>query len=159
MTIVYIDAQNIFMWIKKLGRNIDREKLYRYLKKKYRFDYCKLFYGYVEENKHLYALLQSFGFELVFKRTSIKEDGDVKWNVDVDIALHVTNDFHSSKLSHCVLLSWDCDYVSIYDFLDSRSINYSVVVPDIRRVSKLLKEYPLLDLSEQRYFLEKKKDW
>jgi hypothetical protein len=87
MKVVYIDAQNIHKATQDIGWKIDWELFFLYMKRKFEVVEVKIFFWYVPKYKHLYEFLRKIGYTVVFKETLILPNGDIKWNVDIDIAI------------------------------------------------------------------------
>ncbi|MDR0860166.1 MAG: hypothetical protein LBO09_04210 [Candidatus Peribacteria bacterium] len=88
MNILYIDAQNIHKSTQEMGRIIDRGAFLAYTKRKFTIEKAKIFFGYVARYETLYQQLRTFGYDVIFKETMILPNGDIKGNVDIDIAIH-----------------------------------------------------------------------
>gem|GEM_PF-6050148 len=76
-----------------------------------------------------------------------------------DVAIHITLPWIASpsarndgRINHLIL-------TITLSYRDAKAFScICLFFSQSRMVSKILKEYPLLDLSQQRFFLEKKKD-
>jgi uncharacterized LabA/DUF88 family protein len=138
MKIAYIDSQNIKMWVKELGREIDRHKFYIYLKMKYRCDSIKFFVWYIDDNKHWYDELSSYWYQVVFKKTlsAIKAG---KWNIDTLLMLHGITDINK-WLSSWFLISGDWDFDVLIEHWKEHNIEYHIMIPNHHKASQLLKD-------------------
>lgn len=53
----FIDEQNLYRGVQKLGWKLNRKKLRIYLKDKYAIEKAFIFLGYIPQNKHIYQFL------------------------------------------------------------------------------------------------------
>lgn len=160
MKIVYIDAQNIHKSTQEMWRIIDWQNFLVYLQRKFAVDAVKIFFGYMSKYQWLYTQLTHYGYEVVFKETLILPDGMVKWNVDIDIAIHVLLDMLEWTLSCAYLVTGDGDYNTLVTLLYQRNKLWRVLIPHKDKASKLLKKAAgphVQSLADIRYFIEKKK--
>jgi len=63
----FIDSQNLNLSVLDQGWRLDFEKLYLFLKYKYRAEKIYLFIGHLKENQTLYNRLEKIGFTIIFK--------------------------------------------------------------------------------------------
>ncbi|MCQ4142265.1 MULTISPECIES: hypothetical protein [unclassified Chryseobacterium] len=70
-----------------MGWVIDRKSFFLYTQKKFNIHKAKIFFGYVSQYETLYKQLRSHGYEVIFKETMVLPNGDIKGNVDIDIAI------------------------------------------------------------------------
>lgn len=160
MRIAYIDSQNIKLWVRGLGREIDRAKFYEYLKRRYKIDEVKYFVGYLSTNHNYYETLRSIWYQVILKST-YEWEWKVKWNVDTRIMQHGLEDFHNWLLTGWFLLSWDGDFDILVQYRKRNWVFSKLFIPSIKKFSKLLERCTqsnelvyLEDLSSQ--FLYKK---
>jgi uncharacterized LabA/DUF88 family protein len=160
MKIAYIDAQNIRLWVKEIGRDIDWKKFFVYLKMKYKIDQAKLCIWYLENNNEFYKSLQDIWYILVFKKTyhyqSTDQKNIVKWNVDTILTLEATKDFYIWNLSYGILISWDGDFDVVIDFWIEQGLWFDIMVPNYHKIPVLFKDYsnhynPLIVIEDFRY--------
>jgi hypothetical protein len=107
----------------------------------------------------LYKQLRVLWYEVIFKETMVLPNGDIKWNVDIDIAIHTILDVIEWWLTKGYLVTWDWDYNTLVDFLRKRNVLWRILIPHRNKVSKLLKKAAWPDiqvLEDLRYFIEKK---
>lgn len=52
----------------------------------------KIFFGHVAKYEYLYRELRSYGYKVIFKETLVLPSGEIKGNVDIDIAISVLLD-------------------------------------------------------------------
>ena len=159
MKIVYIDAQNIHKSTQDIGWKIDWELFFLYMKRKFEVIEVKIFFWYVPKYKHLYESLRKIGYTVVFKETLILPNGDIKWNVDIDIAIQTLLDLLEWELTSAYLVTGDGDYNTLVDLLKKRNKLGRVLIPHRDKASKLLKKSAWPDvqvLEDIRYFIQKK---
>ena len=95
MNIFYIDMQNIHRATQEMGWLIDWELFYEYLQKKFSPDKIIMFVGYIQKYQHLYDKLIKIGYEMNFKEVLVRQDGSIKGDVDIDIAIQAMKDIHN----------------------------------------------------------------
>lgn len=137
MKIVYIDAQNIHKWVQEYWRIIDWYKFFVYLREKYKADKVKIFFGYRPEYIKLYEFLQKTWYEKIFKKITVLPNGDIKWNVDIDIAIHSINDYRDGVMSSMILVSSDWDYNSLVEYFHKKWIFEKLIITSFQKTSKL----------------------
>ncbi len=160
MKVVYIDSQNIHKAIEELWWIIDWELFYQYLVKKFEVQEIKIFLWYIKIYEKFYSQLKEVWYQVIYKETMVLENGTIKWNVDIDIAIHVMLDMFEWWLKKAYLVTWDWDYNTLVDLLKSRNLLGRVLVPNRKKASKLLKKSAWSDiqiLEDIRYFIEKTK--
>ena len=159
MKIMYIDAQNIHKSTQDMWRTIDWDLFLSYSKKKFDIDSIKIFFGYVARYETLYKHLRELWYDVIFKETMILPNGDIKGNVDIDIAIHSVLDLVEWGLQKFYLATGDWDYNTLVDLLRKRGVLWRVLIPHREKASKLLKRSAWPDvqvLEDIRYFIEKK---
>jgi len=139
MKIAYIDSQNIKMWIKEVWFDVDWDKLYSYLKTKYKIDVIKFFVWYLDQNKDRYDELKNIWYNVIFKQT-YQYDGKIKWNVDTLIMLHGIKDCDNWDLCMWMLLSGDWDFEVLVNYWKTNKKDFLVLVPNIKKKAKILYE-------------------
>ena len=153
----FIDSQNLLMGVRSQGWEIDLKKFKVFLKDKYHVKKTFLFLGYLQENQSYYRILDSIGFELVFKPTvRFKKDGKykVKGNVDIELAIKVFLEY--DNFQKAVIVSGDGDFYSLIKHLKKNNKLLRILTPN-RRYSSLLKEFNMYitDINLLREKLEK----
>ncbi len=157
--IVYIDAQNVHKSTQDVGWIVDWKKLYEYLQRKLWSVRVKIFFWYVSKYEHLYREFKWCGYEVIFKEILILPNWDIKWNVDIDIAISVLLDMFEWDLKTAYLITWDGDYNTLVDLLKARDKFGRVFIPHPKKASKLLKKSAgphIQTLEDIRYFIEKR---
>jgi len=155
MLIAYIDAQNIFQGTKWLGRIIDWKKIYEYLQKRYNIELIKIFFWYLPKYKAFYDFLKRVGYDVIFKEVTIHTDGTIKWNVDIDIAIHAVLDLQ--KCTMAFLLSSYSDYNTLIDLWHDQWKLWKVIVTDISKTAKVLRKasrWKIQSLSDIRAIIQ-----
>ena len=139
----FIDGQNLHKSLLEEGLGLDFERFRIYLKEKYRVGKAYVFIGYLERYQHIYNLLESAGFTLVFKH-SINETkiGEIKGNCDVELALQVMIDWNHYQKA--ILVSGDSDFCCVIAHLMKHQKLAKVLAPTHQSCSyfvrKLAKE-------------------
>lgn len=134
----FIDSNNLNLGIKSLGWKLDFRRFRVYLREKYNVSIAYLFIGYVPSNQDLYSFLQKAGYVLVFKPTLPDKDGNVKGNVDVDLALQAMIDYKNYDKG--VIVSSDGDFYSLVKYLYEHHKLRVVISPYLKTCSALLKK-------------------
>lgn len=141
----FIDSQNVYLAIKTLGWRINWTRFRVYLKEHYQVSKAFLFIGYIEGNNKLYATLQEAGFICIFKPVLIYKDGVVKGNVDAELVLNAMIQF--SNFERAVIVTGDGDFYCLIQYLLEQDKLQTVLVPDSRRCSALLKRFAKKNIS------------
>lgn len=151
----FIDSQNLNLGVSREIRNksgkllqverrLDYRKFRRYLLSRYNVTRAFLFLGYMPENTLLYQTLKRCGFELIFKEVIVYTNADgkvtVKGNVDTDIVLHAAA-LQYRQYDIAIFASGDGDFLSLYDFLDSKGKLGTILIPSRYMYSRLLRKY------------------
>jgi uncharacterized LabA/DUF88 family protein len=146
MKIAYIDAQNIRLWVRELGRELDWKKFFVYLTMKHKVIRVKLYIWYMSKNKELYRSLEEIWYILIFKKTYEYQDDNqktiVKWNVDTILTLDAIKDYYLWNISHGILVSWDGDFDMMIDFWIEQNVWFDIMVPNHHKIPLLFKHYP-----------------
>jgi uncharacterized LabA/DUF88 family protein len=143
----YIDGQNLHLGTKGLDDNswrIDLMKFRVYLREKYNVEKAFYYLGYVQEGikiEHLYEIIQSAGFILMFRQHNAAMVGKKKGNVDSDIIFSVMKRVCKDKdFDKIVLVSGDGDYKMLVDFLIEEGRFEKILFPNRKFRSSLYKE-------------------
>lgn len=134
----FIDSQNLNLGIQKLGWKMNYKKFRVYLAEKYGVKKAYMFIGFMALNQPLYDKLQEAGFILKFKPTVPDSDGKIKGNVDADLVLRAIieiNDYDKA-----IIVSSDGDFYSLVDHLYKQNKLETVLSPDKKNCSSLLKQ-------------------
>jgi len=149
-TYAFIDSQNLNLGTgNDLYRNneliykgwkLDYQKFFIFLKDKYRISRAILFIGYIKENENLYKKLKSFGYEIIFKPTVTDKNGKTKGNVDAELVLHSAAKL-IDKYNKAIIVSGDGDFHCLYEYLEEKNKLESIIIPNRKSASSLLKKF------------------
>lgn len=134
----FIDAQNLYLQMKKVWWKIDYRKFAKYLKSKHKVEKVYMFLWYIPENKKIYNNLKNDWYELIFKETIKYKDWTIKWNVDAELVLQTMIDYE--KYDKALIISWDGDFACLIKYLDEQNKLKLLLVPDNYNYSWLLKK-------------------
>ena len=159
-TYAFIDAANIIYGTRDEGWKVDFERLFKYLKERYK---CRRVYYFAGEFKKspkqatFYKKLEEFGYDLVLKPVKIYTSGGKrvrKANCDVDLTFYAMRDI--DKFDVVVFLSGDGDFeILLKHFVDLKK--KVIIFTNARRTAreiKILKEIQFNDLLSLRGVLE-----
>ncbi len=135
---IYIDGNNLYKSAKELGFEISYRQFRGWLRQKYAPENVYLFIGLVPSRAKFYEHLQECGFILVFKQT-VSIGGIVKGNCDAELVLKATSDFYTKSFETCILVTGDGDFGCLVEFLRDNSALKSVLAPDSKKCSILIK--------------------
>ena len=149
-TTTYIDASNLKFGVEQSGWELDYKSFRSWLRDKFGTSKAILFMGLIPDNSELYNYLQSIGYEISFKPTITSKEGKTKGNVDGELILTIAKDFYENKLESAVLVSGDGDYHCVVEFLKEKNIPITIVSPNRKYLSLLLKRtnVPIVILDE-----------
>jgi uncharacterized LabA/DUF88 family protein len=146
----FIDSQNlnlgtgkdIYHGKKKIysGWQLDFRKFRIYLSDKFRVKKAFLFIGYIRENQSLYRYLKSCGYQLVFKPTTKDSIGKPKGNVDAELVLYAAA-VEFPHYEKAVIVSGDGDFYCLHDFLKNKNKLLSIIIPNRKSESSLLRKF------------------
>ena len=134
----FIDGQNLNLGVQELGWKVDQRKFRVYLAEKYGCGKAYYFIGFVQGQNALYNSLQSAGYVLTFKPTSMDADGNVKGNVDAELVLQAMIDL--ANYEQAVLVTGDGDFACLVNYLRPLGKLRCVLAPNMRKCSALLKK-------------------
>lgn len=148
--IVYIDASNLKFGVEQSGWKLDYKSFRSWLRDKFEATKVILFMGLIPDNFEIYNYLQSIGYDISFRPTLTNKDGQTKGNVDGELILHIARDFYENKLDKAILVAGDGDYHCIVEFLKEKNIPITIVSPNNKYLSLLLKRtnVPIIILDE-----------
>jgi uncharacterized LabA/DUF88 family protein len=160
----FIDSQNLNLGTSKniyknkhliyKGWKLDFRKFRIYLEERLNVSKAFLFIGYVPHNKNLYEALESFGYILIFKPTLEFKKGrriKLKGNVDAELVLHTMTE--KDNYDKAVIVSGDGDFYCLYEFLTSINKLKTILIPNKKSESSLLK-----DFQEYKIYIWRKRD-
>lgn len=156
--IAYIDASNLKFGIIQSNWELDYKSFRSWLRDKFRIEKAILFMGYVPEYNFLYTYLQSIGFNIIFRPALKDKHGQTKGNVDGELILEITKNYYEGDMESAILVSGDGDYYCIVNFLKSKNIPITIVSPNKKYLSLLLKRtgVPIIILEDMKNKLQKK---
>ncbi len=154
----YIDASNLRFGILQNNWEIDYKSFRSWLRDKFGIQKAILFIGFISENIDIYNHLKSIGYDIVFRPTLKNKYGETKGNVDGELILQIAKDFYEQKLKSVILVSGDDDYCCIVEFLKDKKIPITIVSPNKKYLSLLLKRtnVPIVILEDMKNKLQKK---
>jgi len=138
----FIDSQNVNLAIKAQGWNLDFGRFRIYLKEKYSVTQAHLFIGFMPGNQQLYTNLQKAGYIVIFKPTlEIKRGKEiiVKGNVDAELVLHAMIQYNN--YDQAIIATGDGDFYCLVEHLNKNNKLLRLLVPNVRKYSKLLKPF------------------
>ena len=154
----YIDASNLKFGIEQSGWKLDYKSFRSWLRDKFGVSRAILFMGLIPNNADLYNHLSCIGYNISFKPTITSKEGRTKGNVDGELILAIAKDFYEKNLESVVLVSGDGDYHCVVEFLKEKKIPISIVSPNKKYLSLLLKRtnVPIIILDEFKKHLSQK---
>lgn len=135
---IYIDGNNLYRAARELNFKIDYKKFRGWLRQKHNPENAYIFIGLVPSRAEFYTYLQECGFKLIFKQT-ISGEGTIKGNCDAELVLKTVSDFYEKAFDKCILITGDGDFGCLVEFLKNQSALDSVISPDEKKCSILLK--------------------
>jgi uncharacterized LabA/DUF88 family protein len=150
----YVDASNLKFGIEQSGWKLNYKSFHSWLRDKFNVSKVILFMGLIPDNFEIYNYLQSIGYDISFKPTITSKEGRTKGNIDGELILCIAKDFYEKNLESAVLVSGDGDYHCIVEFLKEKNIPITIVSPNKKYLSLLLKRtnVPIVILDQ---FIEK----
>lgn len=146
----FIDSQNLNLGTnkdlykgKKLiykGWKLDFKKFRRYLTDKFKVEKAFLFIGYIKTNWRLYKYLKSYGYELIFKPTTIDSQGKAKGNVDAELVLHSAV-IQYRNYDKAIVVSGDGDFYCLHQYLREKKKLFKIIIPNKYSESSLLDQF------------------
>jgi uncharacterized LabA/DUF88 family protein len=134
----FIDSQNLNLATQNLGWNLDWAKFRAYLRDNFHVETAYLFIGYMPEHQDIYSALQKSGYIVIFKPVTISREGEVKGNVDAEMVLQAMIDLN--KYDKAVIVTGDGDFASLVSHLVSKDKLESVIIPNQRQHSQMLRQ-------------------
>ena len=134
----FIDGQNLHLSVEAMGWHLDWGKFRVYLSEKYGIGKAYYFIGYTPGNTDLYNSLQSYGYMLIFKPTSMHKDGRLKGNCDAELVLQAMIDLN--EYQKAVIVTSDGDFACLVNYLRKQGKLQCVLTPSKSRCSHLLKK-------------------
>lgn len=132
----FIDSQNLYVSIQRLGWKLDFARFRVYLNDKYGVTKAYIFIGYLPENKPLYWTLEKAGYELIFKPI-VRTNSRIKGNCDTELVLQAMIDI--KQYHKAILVSGDGDFFCLIKYLLTQDKFERLIIPDKYRYSSLLR--------------------
>jgi uncharacterized LabA/DUF88 family protein len=139
----FIDGQNLHLWVKADGREIDLSKFMVYLQNK--FNVTQAFY-YIwfhdPQHEQLYQDIEWSGFTIVFKQQTVQSLSKKKGNVDSDLIFEVMRLLikEPESFEKIVLVTWDWDFKILVDFLIQENRFKKIIFPNKKWSSSVYKK-------------------
>lgn len=137
MNYAFIDNENVNLSIQSQWWKIDWAKLRKRLEKEHNVWVAYMFMGYMPESQEMYNFFQTLGYTLIFKPMTGVAAGNPKWNTDAELVLQAMIDIKAYE--QAVIISGDGDFACLVRYLYSQWKLDSLIVPNKRRYSELLK--------------------
>jgi uncharacterized LabA/DUF88 family protein len=134
----FIDGQNLYMGVQRLGWKLDYTKFFKYLSERYKVTTAYLFLGYIKENHNLYQFLQKIGYMIIFRQTVKGIDNNIKGNVDVDLVMKVMTEFNNCQKA--IIVTSDGDFYPLIKYLYDKDKLKMVISPYRKTCSRLLRQ-------------------
>jgi len=148
----FIDSQNLNLGTSKdlykekriiyKGWKLDFKKFKRYLTDKFKVEKAFLFIGYIRKNWKLYKHLESCGYILIYKPTTIDNQGKPKGNVDAELVLHSAV-IQYPNYDKAIFVAGDGDYYCLYDYLEKKKKLSKIIIPNKLSESSLLIKFQI----------------
>lgn len=131
----FIDSNNLYLGIQRLGWALDYRKFRLYLKEKYAVEKAYLFIGFLPQNANLYRSLQEKGYILIFKQI-LDQEGHVKGNVDAELVLHTMIQYE--MYNKAVIVTSDGDFACLVEYLYQKNKLETVLSPSTHKTCSIL---------------------
>jgi uncharacterized LabA/DUF88 family protein len=135
----FIDGTNLYKSVKEKGWAISYQKFRIYLRDKYNITIAYMFYGYHPNYDSIYESLRNAGFEMIFKPTSNKPNGEIKGNIDAELVLNVSSKIN--EFDKAIIVAGDGDYRCLIEYLIGKNKLLKILIPNKERYSSLLREF------------------
>jgi len=133
----YIDGANLHKGVAELGWQLDYTRFRTFLREKYHVTLAYIFLGYVPEQAALYGNLQKQGYTIIFKPTLKNSREEIKGNCDAELVLQAMIDFET--YDQAVIVTGDGDFACLVSYLQSKNKLCSVISPNPKKCSVLLR--------------------
>ncbi len=151
----YIDGANLHKGVKDLGWRLDYKKFRVWLDEKYGVKKAYLFLGFLPINSYLYRDLQNWGYTIVFKPTIPDGNGEVKGNCDAELVLQVVSDMYENEYEKALIVTGDGDFACLVKFLQGKERFLTLISPNHKRASILLRKAVLGNIIFLKQFRER----
>ncbi len=133
----FIDGNNLHRSALDMGWKLDTKKFRVHLKETYGVGKAYYCIGFLEYNKGLYGRLESEGYEMVFKKTSIV-NGEVKGNIDAELVLKCMTQYRVYK--QAIIVTSDGDFACLVEYLLQKGKLRKVIASKRENCSELLEQ-------------------
>ena len=133
----FIDSQNLYFGMKRLGWNLDYRRFRIYLKEKYQAEKAYMFVGFLPANNGVYSFLQEAGYILIFKPI-LEIDGKIKGNCDSELVLQTMIEYPNYQKA--IIISGDGDFYCLVKYLSEKNKLGKVLAVSNGDCSSLLKK-------------------
>jgi len=134
----FVDCQNVYRELQRVGFVIDWKKFQTFLRDKYAVKEAFIFVGFIEENKSFYDFLERIGYRLIFKPTVSFGTKEVKGNCDAELVLHAMIEFPNYR--RAVIVSGDGDFACLVEYLQQKDKLQKLLVPNYANFSSLFRK-------------------
>lgn len=133
---VYIDWANVYGWIKSLGRDIDPEKLFKYLKSYKLIEQINFYFGEDKHPKSKQFLkdIKKIGYKLITKPVKyipiVRVEGETIYRRKCDFDMEICIDVHkalSKNIGGFIFFTGDGDFEPLYKLLIKKQKQVIVV--------------------------------
>lgn len=158
-TKIYIDSSNIILSSLDIGFEIDFEKLFIYLKDRFRTEEIFYFTPNLKKIAQEIETLKIIGYKIVLKEIYY-ENNKTKGNCDVEISHYITKHIENNEVDTLVLLSGDGDFSFLIDYALNKNISVYLMPSNLKSSSKILrikKKSKIVFLDSLRSLIEKEK--
>ncbi len=134
----FIDAQNLYIEVQRMGWRLDYRRFRVYLRDKYHVTTAYRFIGYVAGNQSLYRSLERQGYHLIYKPVVQRPGQTPKGNVDAELVLHAMIQY--PNYDRAVLVTSDGDFACLAEYLYQQGKLETVLSPQRQTCSVLLRK-------------------
>jgi uncharacterized LabA/DUF88 family protein len=133
----FIDSQNLYQGIRRMGWALDFQKFRIYIREKYKVHTAYLFFGYLPEYAGLYRKLRASGYELIFKEV-VRNKNQIKGNCDSDLVFEVMR--QKDLYEQALIVTGDGDFARMVAYLYIHKKLAGVLAPHHKTSSVVLKK-------------------
>jgi uncharacterized LabA/DUF88 family protein len=153
----FIDTNNLYLAIKRLGWKIDWFKFRKYLKDKYNIERAFIFIGKIKKYQSIYDIFRKAGFEIIFREIVVNKNiGEIKGNVDAEMIMWTMHYLYDVQehFDKAILITGDGDFACLAQYLDEKNKLLFIGIPNKNRYSSLLKTFSI----KKMFFISELKD-
>ncbi len=134
----FIDNNNMYRALKRLGWKIDYFRFRKFLTDKYKVTQAYIFSGYLPEFEPMYKFFEKAGFINIFKPVVAYEE-TVKGNCDAELVLETMKQYNN--YDKAIIVTGDGDFFCLINYLYEQDKLESILIPDDRVYSTLLRGF------------------